>query len=133
MASSAQLEALREALRFVPSDIAGYGHKDIAEACSDRGLPAPPPPDGHTKAERAKASFDGVPDIALPEVARAVLQLGVSNAADRNKVQDALWELGNPPPIPERTRREIASALDTIDYFRDFDRLLTLVDTVRAR
>lgn len=129
MVSAADLAILRKVLDFLPSHISTSNtHATLAEACEALGLPTPP--DEGTKYERAAANFAALPDADLPVVAAKLIATNELEAGPRNAVQDALWATRNHPPIPNRTRREIARALHLEDLVRDAERFTRLLDSL---
>ena len=130
MAGEIDLEALRQRLEAVAEAfVTGHRHADLAQACQRLGLPSPPPQDEHhTKRRRFAASFAALPDTDLPTVAGLVLQHQPVDAATRNAIQDLLWAGQGAPPIPTKTRREIARDLDLDAYLDHADRFMALLD-----
>ncbi|WP_285509989.1 hypothetical protein [Actinokineospora sp. NBRC 105648] len=128
MASVTQLRALRDVLGYLPEEICVASHRELPAACVARGLPEPELGAEHRKIDRATASFNAVADVDLPRVARTVLALDGVDAARRNLVQDALWDVEGHPAVPERTRRDIAGSLVGVEVFREFGRLVRLLD-----
>ena len=125
--SDTDLAALRDRLEVVPSRISESNtHKTLGGACELLGLPAPP--DQGSKYERARKSFEDLPDAELPEVAERCLAHLRLDASTRNAIQDALWAGEDPLPIPKRTRREIARDLDLSGLVHGADRFLALLD-----
>jgi very-short-patch-repair endonuclease len=116
---------LREVLeRLVVAGGVAHTHTTLVRYCSDLGLPAPI--NEGSKRERMESCFVVLEDGDLPEIAECLLQLHPPNAADRNLVQDLLWE-DRFPPVAKRTRREVARAIDGVSFYLDarhFDSLL---------
>lgn len=67
--------------------------------------------DGNRRGLATFAEGFAAADDTLPKVAQQVLVTLLITAAERNSVEDALWALGDHPPIPKRVRREISRAL----------------------
>ncbi len=127
MVSDTDLAELRDRLEIVPSRISELNtHKTLGGACELLGLPAPP--EEGSKYERARKSFEELPDTELPRVAERCLTHLRFDASTRNAIQDALWAAEDPLPIPKRTRREIARNLDLGGLVHGADRFLALLD-----
>ncbi len=82
------------------------------------------PREAGTKAERIEQSFAQVPDGDLPRLAGLLLARGEVSGEMRFDLEDELWGLEGPVPIPKRARRELARALDLTDLCRHQDRFL---------
>jgi very-short-patch-repair endonuclease len=104
-----------------------FTHSNLAEACEDLGLPAPP--EEGSKRERINASFAALPDADLPVVAERILTGRVIqvNSTTRNALQDVLWAGQGTHEIPKRTRREIARDLDQVELVYSPDRFRALL------
>lgn len=107
-------------------------HRELNAACQRLGLPASPHEEGLTKRQRFDRSFAALPDSDLPAVAERVLELdGWSlDTTARNAIQDAMWAGQPTVEIPQRTRREIARALEPEleNLAAQGDRFRTLLD-----
>ncbi|MFC0541892.1 AbiJ-related protein [Kutzneria chonburiensis] len=125
---TAAMAALCQALAVVPGHLAGRTHRELADACEAIGLPTPPSQEQGNKFERASASFDAAEDVSLPAVAANTLTYLALTFRERNVIQDALWALTTPAPIPSRTRREIARALDIDELVHSPDRFTKLLE-----
>lgn len=116
---------LREVLeRLVVAGGVAHTHTTLVRYCSELGLPQPI--EGVSKRERMESCFVELEDGDLPDIAERLLQLHPPSAADRNSVQDLLWE-DRFPEVIKRTRREVARAIDGVALFLDtrhFDILL---------
>ncbi|QFZ24524.1 hypothetical protein EKG83_27185 [Saccharothrix syringae] len=129
MAGTSNLEALRDALDFLPRHLSESAtHARLATACEALGLPTPPPEEEGTKYHRALASFAALPDSALAGVARRLLAAGSLPAEQRNNVENALWALSAWSPIPARVRRELARDLHLPDLVHDAVRFTRVLD-----
>lgn len=80
-----------------------------------------------TKAERVASVLDSLPHDELVRVAQQLLDADVLWAERRNQLQDVLW-IGQGPVIWERTRRDLAAALDIEDLVVDADRFEAMLD-----
>ncbi|MFJ5668494.1 hypothetical protein ACIQAR_22660 [Micromonospora chalcea] len=127
MASATDVAALRGIVGSIAHQVSQMAtHTTLDDALAQLGLPASPG-DG-SKADRAEKSVAAVSDDQLPAVARKVLD-GYEwlDAATRNRIQDLLWAGQPHPPIPKRTRREVARALswdELLDHYQRFRVLL---------
>ncbi|WP_431904681.1 hypothetical protein [Nonomuraea sp. bgisy101] len=123
------LETLRELLRGVTRVISdGNIQRNLDEACERLGLPTPL--EGDSKHNQVLNSLKALPDAQLSEVASRVLKQLSIEANTRNAIQDVLWAGENGPPIPKRTRREIARSLDLEDLIHSADRFLALLESL---
>ncbi|MEU6680994.1 hypothetical protein [Streptomyces sp. NPDC046925] len=134
MGGQVDLAGLRELIdETVVRCYAMVGHRDIPALCAALGMPAPPPRSDsrtgqdHSKHERLAASLRAVRDEDLPAVAKAVLAGQPVSAAQRNRLQDILWQAAAGIEIPGRTRRELAAALPLEDYVRYADQFLDML------
>lgn len=103
-------------------------HETLPERCKDLGLP--PPGGAGSKRERMRASFDALPDDALPGLAERILLAHLPSAKRRNAIQDMLWEDGPTLAIPRRARREIAQAMQVEDLYIDARRFDALLESL---
>ncbi|MEV0352215.1 hypothetical protein AB0H88_41170 [Nonomuraea sp. NPDC050680] len=107
-------------------------HSRLDAACRDIGLPVLPLEEGLTKRQRFDRSFAALPDVDLPAVAARVLELDGQflHAVSRNAIQDVLWAAQHVLEIPQRTRREIARALEpeVENFVAQGDRFAALLD-----
>ncbi|MFG1858522.1 hypothetical protein ACGFJT_42290 [Actinomadura geliboluensis] len=130
MAGEMDLAKLRRHLeRPAEAYVTGASHKDFDAACQHLGLPVLPYDEGTSKRERFARCSAALPDADLAAVAARVLTLDswALDAATRNAIQDVLWA-GQPAlEIPQRTRREIARALEP-----ELERLTAQGDRFRA-
>ncbi|MBO4205576.1 hypothetical protein [Micromonospora echinofusca] len=97
----------------------------------------PPSAGGDTKAQRGESSAAAVPDERLWEVAAGLLERNSGlQMIDRMAIQDLVWADEHPPPIPKRTRRDLARAIPgwiLINHAQRFHNLLaTLFDLSRG-
>lgn len=98
-------------------------HGDITDRLRSLGLA-----DGEgTKAERVTSVLQGLSDDELARVAQRLLDADVLWAELRNQLQDVLW-VGRGPVIWERTRRNLAAALNIEDLVVDADRFEAMLD-----
>jgi very-short-patch-repair endonuclease len=136
MVDDAGVATLREiVLRAACSIAGGSTHAKLDEDLAAAGLP--PSADGDTKAERGKSSAAAVPDERLREVAIGLVERNTGiHMVDRMTVQDLVWADEHPPPIPKRTRRDLARALPgwiLVNHAQRFHTLLaTLFDLGRG-
>ena len=111
MADDGATETLRAIVDRAAGAIAdGSTHTRLDEDLIAAGLP--PSTGGETKAQRGASSAAAVPDERLREVAVGLVDRNIGlHMIDRMAVQDLVWADEHPPPIPKRTRRDIARAL----------------------
>ncbi|NKS84111.1 hypothetical protein A6411_16595 [Prescottella equi] len=102
-------------------------HNELDQHFQRLGL-VEPPGEGRTKAQRVAAVFGSLDDCDLEQVAKALLSSGLSDAADRNAIEDALWAGRDFPLIQKRTRREIAADLDLGTLVVDAERFTRMLD-----
>ncbi|MFD4588932.1 hypothetical protein [Streptomyces sp. NPDC058434] len=123
--------ALRQLVeRFVSTLGDAFTHRELGEACTSLGLPAPPGEDEGTKRERVARSFAALPNTDLPMVAQRILNQQRVDAATRNAIQDALWAGQGALEIPRRSRREIARDLDLADVVHHAGRFRALLGSL---
>jgi very-short-patch-repair endonuclease len=111
-----------------------YRHADQPEVCERLLVPLTPVttenPDApsRSKAERMKASLDGVSDDKLPGVAERLLLHEPPDPAQRNEIQDALWS-GMPPRVLRRHRNQVLGELEgaSVDWPRAAPGLMPLL------
>lgn len=111
MVDDAGVATLREIVFRAACAIAGGStHPKLDEDLVAAGLP--PSAGGETKAQRGESSAAAVPDERLREVAVGLAERnGSLHMIDRMTVQDLVWADEHPPPIPKRTRRDLARTL----------------------
>ncbi|MCO1593815.1 hypothetical protein M8C17_01395 [Micromonospora sp. RHAY321] len=132
MADDAGVATLREVVTRAARAIADGGtHAKLDEDLAEAGLP--PSTGGETKAQRGASSAAAVPDERLREVAIGLVERNTGlHMIDRMTIQDLVWADEHPPPIPKRTRRDLARALPgqiLVDHAQRFHNLLaTLFD-----
>ena len=132
MADNAGVAALRAiVIRSARAIAVGSTHDKLDEDLVAVGLP--PSTGGGSKAERGESSAAAVSDERLREVAVGLVERNTGlNMLDRMMVQDLVWADEHPPPIPKRTRRDLARALPgwiLVNHAQRFDALLgTLFD-----
>jgi very-short-patch-repair endonuclease len=121
-------DRLREVLeRLVVAGGVAHTHTTLVRYCSELGLP--PPIEGVSKRERMESCFVELEDGDLPDIAERLLQLHPPTAADRNSIQDLLWE-DRFPEVIKRTRREVARAIDGVALFLDARRFDSLLEAL---
>ncbi|MGX7674629.1 AbiJ-related protein [Plantactinospora sp. DSM 117369] len=136
MVDEAGVATLREIVFRAARVIAGGStHAKLDEDLVEAGLP--PSTGGETKAQRGDSSAAAVPDERLREVAVSLVERDSGlHMIDRMTVQDLVWADEHPPPIPKRTRRDLARALPgwiLVDHAQRFHNLLaTLFDLGRG-
>lgn len=136
MADDAGVATLREVVTRAARAIAdGSTHAKLDEDLAEAGLP--PSTDGETKAQRGASSAASVPDERLREVAIGLVERHTGlHMIGRMTIQDLVWADEHPPPIPKRTRRDLARALPgsiLVDHAQRFHNLLaTLFDLGRG-
>lgn len=136
MADEGAIEALRGIVDRAACSIAGAStHARLDEDLIAVGLP--PSTGGETKAQRGESSAAAVPDERLREVAVSLVERNAGlHMIDRMAVQELMWADEYPPPIPKRTRRDIARILPggfLSDHAQRFHTLLaTLFDLGRG-
>ena len=136
MVDDAGVATLREIVFRAACAIAGGStHAKLDEDLVEAGLP--PSAGGETKAKRGESSAAAVPDERLREVAVGLVERNSGlHMIDRMTVQDLVWADEHPPPIPKRTRRDLARALPgwiLVDHAQRFHKLLaTLFDLGRG-
>ena len=127
------LAKLRQLLRQPICGLSGsVRHVDIPELRADLGLSVPAVDDG-SKAERVTAAFNCTPDHELPKVAERYLASFRVPPAERNQIQDVLWEGLPSVRLVKKNRRAIAESLSPEDLFADaeqFDKLICKSDFV---
>jgi hypothetical protein len=86
-----------------------------------------------------QAAFDETPDHELPAIGARYIEYFVSSAAERNKLQELLWNDDTGPTIPRKQRHDIARSLDVHDLYIAagqfdllLDRLFVLDDALGA-
>jgi very-short-patch-repair endonuclease len=136
MVDDAGVATLREIVFRAACTIAGGStHAKLDEDLVAAGLP--PSAGGDTKAQRGESSAAAVPDERLREVAVDLVERNTGlHMIDRMTVQDLVWADEHPPPIPKRTRRDLARALPgwiLVSHAQRFHTLLaTLFDLGRG-
>lgn len=106
-----------------------YTHDELAEACAQHRLPAPPPQgppeDAPTARDRYKRErlqlvldqLDAQQEPTYFDVLDAFITRGLP-PAQRNAAEDLLWSTQAWPAISERVRRDVAGALDGVGFPR---------------
>jgi hypothetical protein len=132
------LENLRLVLKPLVVGLKHRSHAEIPSICQQLGLKEPPGPD-LSKSQRMQAAFDETPDHELPAIGARYIEYFVSSAAERNKLQELLWNDDTGPTIPRKQRHDIARSLDVHDLYIDagqfdqlLDRLFVLDDALGA-
>jgi AbiJ N-terminal domain 3 len=101
-------------------------HSEITDRFRSLGLVEGDHAQG-TKAERVTSVLEALPNDELARVARWLLTADGMWAELRNQIQDVLW-VGQGPVIWERTRRNLAAALDIEDLVVDADRFEAMLE-----
>ncbi|MEV6926155.1 hypothetical protein AB0M46_16890 [Dactylosporangium sp. NPDC051485] len=136
MVDGAGVATLREIVfRAACAIVGGSTHAKLDEDLVGAGLP--PSAGGETKAQRGESSAAAVTDERLWEVAVGLVERNTGlHMIDRMTVQDLVWADEHPPPIPKRTRRDLARALPgwiLVNHAQRFHTLLaTLFDLGRG-
>lgn len=126
--ASVDLVQLRGLLETVAARVsASHTHETLGGECEALGLPTPIPATEGTKHQRVSRSLAECPNDDLPEIAERMLRY-VLDARMRNAIQDVLWAEPGSLPIPKRTRRDLARALDIEDLIVGGDRFTGLLD-----
>lgn len=120
------LTVLRDELTQPISRLSSCTHKELDAEFSTLGL-IEPPGDGRTKAERVAAVLAAISDN-LERVAAEIINRDMTDAAERNNIQDALWAGNDVPQILKRTRCEIAADLDLEDLVVEPSRFTHMLD-----
>ncbi|MGW8538693.1 AbiJ-related protein [Rhodococcus qingshengii] len=121
------LTVLRGELAQPISGLTSCTHEELDAEFSKLGL-IEPPGEGRTKAERVAAVLTAIPDDDLERVAAELINRNMTDAAERNNIQDALWAGNDVPQILKRTRREIAADLDLEDLVVEPSRFTHMLD-----
>jgi AbiJ N-terminal domain 3 len=103
-------------------------HQELPASFARVGLPVPS--EKGTKTELGRMSVALLTDDELPEVARRMLASGGVEPGTRNAFQDVLWAADGAPPIPKRTRREIARTLDLDEFLPNYARFRHLLENL---
>lgn len=98
-------------------------HNEISDRLTSFGLEL----GEGTKSERVKTVLRDLSDEELARVTQRVLAAEGLRPELRNQIQDVLWA-GQEPIIWEKTRRNLASALDIEDLVSDPDRFEAMLD-----
>lgn len=120
MMATVDADALR-ALLYQP--LAAGTHNQISDRLNCLGLPL----GEGTKAERVTTVLHDLPGEELVRVAQRLLIADGMWPELRNQIQDVLW-VGQEPIIWEKTRRNLAAALDIDDLVADPDRFERMLD-----
>jgi hypothetical protein len=105
--------ALRRLLLPLIDTLGSCTHRELDTRFAELGLVEPPQAAGssRSRAQRVKAVAAGLRDADLTAVARRVLSAKAASPTERIAIEDILWAASGAPPIPKRTRREIAARL----------------------
>lgn len=91
-------------------------HKELPGECVRFGLPAPPPDEFGSRADRVDDAWSRLNDEDLSRVGQLTLEQALVREDEaRRTLEDLLWQdLG--PRIPKRYRRELADAFEEENY-----------------
>ncbi|MEU9405152.1 hypothetical protein AB0E08_05495 [Streptomyces sp. NPDC048281] len=129
MVDSRDHSALRALLGNVVAGLGSLTHKELDRAFVQLGMP-PVPEEAGSRRERVALSFHQVPDDALSQVARRVLEPGPAHVSPsvRYQLEDLLWAEDAPLEISKKVRRELARALVLSELTQHHDRFMGLLD-----